>query len=562
MLTHLTLRNFALVEQLEIAFGDGLTLLTGETGAGKSILVEALGLILGGRADAHHIRSGSDAAELEAVFRLPSPPAPLRAWAAEEGVPLEEELVVQRSLRLGGRNVSRVNGSAVPAGRIRALAEHLVHLHGQHQSHALLDEEAHRALLDALPAVRPAAIETERAASAVSALLGRIRTLERDERERARRLDALRFQIEEIDRVDPRGGEEEELAGRRSRLRHARRIGEDASALVDLLRESEGAALSLLAETLRRMDDLAEILPAWRDLGADARSASETLSAVAAEAEALLSSLEDDPGALEETEARLAALDALKRKYGPGLVDVLGHREAIGRELDALSDARRGPDALRIDLDSAFAAYLEAGRALSGARAQAAASLSSTVTKELSTLALEKARFEIALPPRTADAPEQVSPAGLEDVRFLFSANPGEPLKPLAKIASGGELSRTMLALLTALQDAAGPATLVFDEVDAGIGGKPAERVGKRLRALAASRQVLCITHLPQIAAHAHRHAVVAKDASGTRTRVTFTPLDDEKRIEELARMLAGESVTPSARRHAAALLKAARAPS
>lgn len=560
MLRTLRIRDFALIDSLELELGEGLCLLTGETGAGKSILVEAVGLLTGDRADTDMIRSGADEALVEGTFsceaRLEQVQALLAAWQ----IPSEGgEVLLRRRLSRSGRSAATVNGAGVTLGQLREVGALLVQIHGQHQSQSLLDEESHRALLDSLPVVAPHAQATEAAHAVLSQALAAWRALSRSQAERAQRLDALRFQREELGRVDPKPGEEEELASRCSILQNAEKIVSAAAALSSLLREGDPCVAGLLREGARRLDELASMDPSWEPFRRDLDGAGVVLSSIAQEAERAASTVAFDPEALEKTLSRLADLDRLKRKYGPTLDDVLAHREKVEEEYRALTSGPQDAGEAKRRVDDAYAAYLTAARALSRARAEAAPKLASAVEQELRPLAMEKARFEVALDPGRGNSPEEASPSGLESVRFLLSANPGEPLKPLSKIASGGELSRALLALLTASRAGNGAPVQIFDEVDGGIGGRPAERVGRRLRDLAAQYQVLCITHLPQIAAFAHGHFKVEKHTAGSRTVIRAALLSEKERKQELARMLAGETVTGTALDHAAALLESAK---
>jgi DNA repair protein RecN (Recombination protein N) len=558
MLISLRLENFALIDEIQVGFEPGLCLLTGETGAGKSILVEALQILTGSRAGVECVRSGCAEASLEGLFR-PGDDGAVAAWFAEAGIPFDGECVLRRTVSRTGRSAGSIGGRMVTAGQLRALGSLLVHVHGQHQGQALLDEEEHRRLLDGLPDVCDAVARTARDHALLSKAMERVRLSRRDAAERSRAMDTLRFQAGEIGRVSPKAGEDEELRTRSNRLAHAERIVSEAQAVVNILRDGETSGLGALAEAFKRARELATILPEWEQFAKEIESASSVVAGVASSAEEIASSTQFDAEALEAAQSRLADFDRLQRKYGPTFDDVIRHGERVGLELRALEDQENDPESLLRERDSRFQGFLESARDLSHRRAEASVSLAARVVTELKQLALEKSRFEVELAPRTLQEPEQAEVTGLEDVRFLFSANPGEPLKPLAKIASGGELSRAMLALLTAVRGVSGPATLVFDEVDAGIGGRPAECVGRSLRELAASRQVLCITHLPQIAVFAHHHLRVSKRRSGGRTTVGVESLDGAPRVEELARMLAGEEVTETARKHARALLEGAR---
>jgi DNA repair protein RecN (Recombination protein N) len=558
MLLSLRLKDFALVEALELSFGEGLTLLSGETGAGKSILVEALGQVAGGRAEPEMVRHGAAEAVVEAAFRPSTDDGEALGRAlASQGIAFSGEVRLLRRIPREGRSGAFVNGTAVPAAFLREVGGRLLKIHGQNQSQSLADEGRQREILDALPEVAPHARKTAEAHRSLEEAVRRLESLRRSESERARRLEELRQKMAEIDRVSPREGEEEELLAARDRLRHAEEIAEAAGGLASLLGGGEGAAGSLLREALRHLRRLCEVDAAWVPYLKDLEGASAVLASVGSEAERTASDTAFDPAALERIEERLQDLDRLKRRYGPSLEDVLKNRRSFEEEAGFLSGGAASESAAAEAVEAAFARYREAAHALTEARAAAALPFAARVAEALRPLALEKARFEVERRTRPLLSPADAAPWGQEEVRFLFSANPGEPLKPLSKIASGGELSRTYLALLTE-GAAVGPETLVFDEVDAGIGGRPAERVGRRLRELGRRRQVLCITHLPQIAAFAHHHVLVRKETRGGRTTVRASLLGGEARLMELARMLAGEKVTETAVTHARELLRMA----
>ena len=558
MLTRLHIENLALIDSLELEFSQGLCLLTGETGAGKSILVEAVGLLMGERADLEMVRSGAPEAVIDATFQVRPAAHAAAQLLGTWSIPFDGEIVIRRRIARAGRSSATVNGNAVSASQLRELGSLLVNIHGQHQSQSLLDEEAHRTLLDAQPEVAPLALHTASACADLAASIARHRSLQRSRAELGQRLDTVQFQRDDIDRVGPKAGEEDDLLTRKNRLQYSGRIVEDASAVSSFLRDGESSASSHAREALRHLESLAEVDPAWAPFLRDLKDATGILLGIAAETERTASTTVFDPDALEQINERLASLDRLKRKYGPRLDDVLAHREALETEFRHLSEESLDPEAAARQVTSDFEVFTQSAATLTKARSKAAAALAERTERELKPLALEKAKFLVELLPVRPKEATDARPVGCEDVRFLFSANPGEPPKPLAKIASGGELSRTLLALLTASAVGRGPETLIFDEVDAGIGGKPAERVGKRLRDLAALHQVLCITHLPQIAAFAHHHVKVEKESRAGRTLIKAAPLSESQRVDELARMLAGETVTETARRHAEELLRSA----
>jgi DNA repair protein RecN (Recombination protein N) len=560
MLSELRLKDFALVEDLTLAFGEGLTLLTGETGAGKSILVEALGQAAGGRAEPEMVRHGAREAVVEARFRPDfGPPAPAVATLLETwGVPAEEEVVIRRRISREGRSAAWVNGCAVTVGQLRELGSHLLEIHGQNQGHRLAEERRQREVLDSLPEVEGPARTVSAAHAALASTMERLAALRRSHSEKAARLEVLRREREEIERVAPREGEEEELLADKERLRHAEEIAGAASSVASLLGQGEGSAAGALGEASRHLKRLSEVDPAWTPFLKDLVGASGVLSSIATEAERAAFTIQNDPEALDRIQARLSDLDRLKRRFGPALEDVLIRLEQVRREEDLLSGGAGSEKAAEAALEECFSAYRSASAALSAARTKASYAFAHQVVQALRPLAMEKARFEVELEVRPLRHPEDASPFGQEGVRFLFSANPGEPLKPLSKIASGGELSRALLALVS-LASAEGPHTMVFDEVDAGVGGRPAEHVGRRLRDLSSTRQVLCITHLPQIAAFSDHHIRVEKVQAEGRTVVRARALSEGERPEELARMLAGEHVPETALRHARELLRGAR---
>ncbi len=559
MLTRLSLGNYALVETLDLDPGKGLCLLTGETGAGKSILVGAVALLAGGRAETEMVREGASHTVVEGTFEPTrhekTVAALLRGWA----IPYDGKVIVRRVIHKSGRNVINVNGAAITLAQLRELSTLLVVVHGQSQGRLLLNEDSHRKILDGLPSVAPKADATRRAFLSLERRRSLLRTLRKTKAERARRLDILTFQRQEIDRVNPSPGEDDSLEVEKERLRNAERIAEASGALCSLLSDDDASVSVRLAEGARSLNELSLMDPKWKAFEGELSTAASIVAAIASEAERETATLVFDPQALEATMEKLASLDNLKRKYGPTLEEVLAFREGLEKEYEALSSDDTSEEEAEKGLTAAFGEYLERASELYQARKEAARSLSSSVNKALKPLAMEKARFSVQVVSRRVTTASEATATGNEEVRFLFSANDGEPLKALSKIASGGELSRTLLALLTTADPAAAPDTFVFDEVDAGIGGMPAERVGRSLRKLAASHQVLCVTHLPQVAAFSHWHARVRKETAGGRTTIRVEALSEASRTNEIARMVAGERVGPSALRHAKALITAAK---
>jgi DNA repair protein RecN (Recombination protein N) len=555
MLKLLRINNIALIPTLEVDLGPGLTLLTGETGAGKSILIDALGLLLGERASPDLIRSGEERAAVEAVFELEDATALLE----ERGLSADgDEVVIRRELHSSGKGRATVNGALVPVSLLRDLAPRLTVIHGQHEPQGLLDPSTHLDLLDHFAGAddgRPLA-EFYRDLRAAEAALERLRG---DRRETERRREMLEFQANEIERAGLVAGEEEALRVEKTRQANAGRLAALSGEAYGLLYDDEGAALSRLGQVFRKVEDLAAIDPSFQPFLEARAGALAPLEDLALRLRDYHQQLEVSPGRLDEIEGRLALLERLKKKYGATADEVLAFGQRCRRELDALASPEEQERTLEARRGRLAATYLERARALSKRRRAAALDLRKRVQVELGQLAMEKTRFEVAFTPADVDAavdPSQWTERGLERAEFLLSPNPGEELRPLSRIASGGELSRIMLGLKSVVRSDARGLTLVFDEVDAGIGGRVAEVVGRKLKAVAARQQVVCVTHLPQIAALADRHLAVRKQVEKGRTVTVVAALDEGARVEEIARMLGGEKITSTTREHAREMLR------
>jgi DNA repair protein RecN (Recombination protein N) len=530
MLKELRVRDLALVADSRVRFGPGLNLLTGETGSGKSLIVDALGLTLGARGGVDQVRHGADRATVEGLF--------------ESG---GTALVLQREL--GKRSSARIDGRAANPAQLRELGRNLVAVHGQHEHHALLDTDTQTDLLDGYAGALELRAVVAAAHSAWSAMLTALADLERLRSRGQREEEYLRWQLEELRSADVRVGEDAELGAERAAVRHAARLAELGHESIAALQE-EGVARAAAA-----IATAAELDPRLRDQAARLASLEEEVADVAAEIRRYGELLDSDPGRLEVIESRLAILDGIKRKYGGSLEAAITERGRLegqigaAQDLDsAVAEAERERDRMRVELEAASARLTEA-------RSGAATRMQKAVVAELAGLRLEAARFEIALRARS-----EIGPDGAEAAEMMFSANPGEPIAPLARVASGGELARLMLAIKTVGADADRLPTLVFDEVDAGIGGEAAIQVGVRLKALGTKHQVLVVTHLAQIASFADHHLVVEKSpGEDGRNVVTVRELtSDEERARELARMMSG-GVTTKALARARELLEEAR---
>ena len=555
MLKLLKISNIALVTTAELELGPGLTLLTGETGAGKSILVDALSLVLGTRASADLIRTGADRAVVEAVVESE------RARDALDrlGLPAdEEEVIVRREVQASGKGRATVNGALVPANVLRELAPHLAVIHGQHEPQGLLDPDTHLDVVDHHAGIdRTAVADAHRRLREIEAELEALR---RDRREAERRREMLEYQAAEIEKAAVRPGEEDELRAEKAVQANAGKLAALSREAYALLYEDDGAALARLRQAYRKVEELS---------GIDRRFQGhlEGREAVVAQLDELVLFLRDYqeglqliPGRLDEIEGRLALLERLKRRYGSTEGEVLAFAERCRTELQRLASPEETQRVLEQERAAVAGSYLERATVLSKKRRVAAKDLEKKVEAELALLAMEKTRFRVRfdpdIPPGDVVDTSGWTERGLESAEFLLSPNPGEELRPLARIASGGELSRILLALKSvATLDARGQ-TLVFDEVDAGIGGRVAEVVGRKLRAMAERHQVVCVTHLPQIASLADTHYVVRKRVERGRTVAELERLEDGGRVEEVARMLGGETITEAARKHAREMVK------
>ncbi len=554
MLRRLTVRNLAIVEDLELELSGGLTVITGETGAGKSILVDALALLAGGRGSSELVRDGASRMTVSGEFDADGP---LRALLGEAGLPDAERILVRRELSSDGRGRAFVEDEPASVRTLARLGERLLAIHGQSSEQDLVDPGAPLELLDAF-----AKADTER--DAVAAAAGRwaaardaLTALESVRRQRDQRLETLEFQIREIETVSPAQIEEADLPAERERLLHADRIRRAGETALAALSEEEGSAADRLGAAARAFAELATIDPREAVHREEAEDLKRRVTDLAAAARDAAATIEADPDRLTALETRLAEIQRLKRKHGDSIAGILARLETLRDERAELTGFEDSLDRCGREEAAARKEYGAAAAALSARRAAAAGRFSTAVARELRGLALEKARLRVALEALPEDSPR---PTGRETAAFLFAPNPGEAEKPLEKIASGGELSRLQLAIRTVAAGRRGRGrTLVFDEVDAGIGGRVAEVVGRKLRDLAAHDQVLCVTHVPQIAALADTQFLAEKREVGGRTVASVRLLEGSARVEEIARMLAGEKVPETALEHARTLLEAAR---
>ena len=562
MLELLRVRAFAIIEELEVHFAPGLNVLTGETGAGKSILVDALHLVLGGRAQSDVVRTGAEEAEVQALFR-PRDPAATDARLQALGLPAAGgELVVRRTVQREGRSRAWVNGALATAAQLAQATRGLLDISGQHEHVGLLDAQSHLDLLDAHAQLSRSKYE---AVFLKLAEAERVRVrLDADESARAERASFLRYQLDELEKTDPKAGEDEALVQERRVLAAAEKLRAGAEEAEALLRSGEEAAAVSASRACKRLDELAQIDPSLAPVGAAVRGAAAELDEAARTLARYAGRAGGDPQRLEAIDERLELLRKLARKHGGSLASALQRREAMKAELGSLEHHDEALAQAESCVRKLGEQALLLGRALSERRRAAAAGFSRAVASELAALGM--ARTEIAVRFGTVGEGaipvegELLGPKGLETAELLLSPNPGEELRPLARIASGGELSRVLLAVKRVLVETDDVDTYLFDEVDSGIGGATADAVGRALAAVARRRQVVCITHLPQIAVFAERHQVVEKEIARGRTHSRVAPVEGEARVQELARLLSGQT-TQVALQHARELLEKARAP-
>jgi DNA repair protein RecN (Recombination protein N) len=547
MLLRLAIRDFVIVDRLELDFAAGFGALTGETGAGKSILVDALSLALGERADANVVRAGAEKAEVSAEFEV-MPGSELAAWLAANDFDTDI-CILRRVVDAGGRSRAWLNGTAATLGQLREAADMLADIHGQHAHHSLLRADAQRALLDAHAGAQALAREVAALYSAWKKLREARQAAEQDVAATARERELLEWQVKELAALAFEPKEWQETEQEQRRLGHAASLLEASEAALAVFDEGDAAALSALRHASGRLTELTGVDAALGDAAQLFDGALIQLEEAAHALRRYRDRLDLDPARLAELDARIDAVTQMARKHrvAPAeLPEVLARLEARFNELTLAAD----PAALAEREMQAEAAYRKAATKLSGERRRAAAALGTAVTAAMQELAMAGGRFEIALNPL-----EEGSGSGLESVEFIVSANAGQPLRPLAKVASGGELSRIGLALQVIASQSHAAGTLIFDEVDVGIGGRVAEIVGQMLRQLGADRQVLCVTHLPQVAARAAWQWSIAKETRGDSTVSRVTPLDAAGRVEEIARMLGGVKITDTTRSHAREML-------
>ncbi len=563
MLVELRLENYAVVDHLVVEFGPGLNLLTGETGAGKSILIDALALLLGDKASSDVIRTGTERAVISAVFEVEGPATKaIENLLDNNGIDCDgTSIILRREISASGKGRVFVNNQPATVGVLKELAVHLATVHAQNESLMSFDAGVRLSLLDAYGGYSAESVSD--AFAGWKGIRGRMLEIESDEQDRLRLVDLWKFQEREIREARLQAGEDERLEAEKRVLSNAEKIHNAAMNAFDLLYEGDGSTSSTLRSAKKHVEELAKYESRFQEAVGALESARISVEDVGATLRDFAGGIHASPERLSEVEDRMATLDGLKRKYGPSLTAVIEFGEDVTRKLHEIENKDEVLRQLRADLDRAGEEYLRAARTLSKKRNELARKLEKVVEAEVNDLAM-KATFRIEV--RSSEEENTWSATGFDEVTYLIAPNPGEPLMPLEEIASGGELSRVMLALKASVEGAvpsvsrkrssAVQRTLVFDEVDTGIGGRAAEAVGKKLKSLSRTNQVLCITHLPQIATFADHHFLIEKHEAGGRTRTSVRAITGKGRTEEIARMLSGAKLTDTSLKHAEQMLK------
>jgi DNA repair protein RecN (Recombination protein N) len=564
VLTCVRVRNFAIIDELEVQFEPGLNVVTGETGAGKSILIDALELVLGARARPEVVRTGADQAEVEALFDVEDHPE-IRARIEAAGLRPEDDLVLRRVIQRGGRSRAYINGRLAAAGQLGELARGLADISSQHEHHTLVDAKTHLSFLDAFGRLEQSRGEVAAAYERLREVRAELDGLRTAGQQRVEREDLLRYQIQEIDALQLEPGEEQTLSHDRERQRHAEKLASITFGAEDALYASDDALCSRLSRIAAEVEQAAALDPELSGACEQLNAAHAQLEEAARELGGYARGISFDADRLQELEDRLDAISRLKRKYGGSVDAVLEHRERAGEQLAALDRSEERVQTLESALLDAASAASKLARGLSSKRKQAAKSLAEAISRELASLSMGDARVmvEVAQPDGAQGElcvdGARLGPTGIDRVEFLIATNRGEAPQPLQRIASGGELSRAMLALKRVLSGLGPTGLYVFDEVDAGVGGAVAEVIGRKVKEVSKHHQVICITHLPQIAVFADAHYHVSKSVGAGRTRSEIHRLQPEEQRDEIARMLGGIKITEKTRAAAREMLRTAR---
>ncbi len=557
MLEELSIQNYALIDRLTVRFSSGMNVLTGETGAGKSILVGALSLLHGARADTSTIRTGTEETRVSGTFRVDGNPEAL-AWLADHGIePEDGYLIIRRTVKQAGRGAVYVQSSPVTLSDLSELTGVMFDIHGQHEHQSLLSEDNHRRVLDRFAGLEDEVKQLTTEFTELSSLKKRFAHMESNERQRLREMDILQFAVNEIEEARLSPGEEEELTNERRILSQHERLFSSLDELYDAIAENRGGALSQLRTSRKAMETVTTIDDGLGDVAGRLDDLFFELEDVAEVIRDYRGSVQFSPDRLEQVESRLSLIHRLEKKYGASIGEVLDYYEEAKAQLDGFETWEEDKEKLRADIRDREQAVLKRAQELSTQRKASADVLGDRILKSLQQLGMPKITFRVAVEPRLGESGKpSCGLYGIDRIEFLISPNPGEPLKPLSNIASGGELSRVMLALKSVLAENDHVGCMVFDEIDAGIGGEVAVAVGDHLHQLSQSKQILCITHLATIAVRAAQHIRVEKAVKDGRTTTEILVVRDEHRVDEIARMLAGDQTESASRQHAEQLLR------
>ncbi|MGG3560957.1 DNA repair protein RecN [Neobacillus rhizosphaerae] len=553
MLAELSIKNFAIIESLSISFEKGLTVLTGETGAGKSIIIDAIHLLVGGRGSAEFVRHGEEKAEIEGLFQLDDPNHPIIMKSLEFGIDIEEGMVVlRRDISRTGKSVCRINGKLVTISTLREIGSTLVDIHGQHEHQELMDETRHLSLLDQFGSqeIAESHVEYLDVFRRYEHTLQKLKSLSENDQKTAHRLDLIQFQLDEIQKANLKLHEDEELSEERRKLGNFERTFEAIQSSYTAL-HGEQRGLDWLSMVMGSLEDAAALDSTYKDIFEAVSNSFYQLEDAARTLRNELDGLEYDPQRLNEIEDRLNEINQLKRKYGKTISDIVEYAAKIEEEIETLQNKETHISELEKELASIKKDLILEAKQLSQIRHKWAEKLTKLIHKELKELYMAKTIFEM----RFETDLEHFSKTGVDHVEFYISTNPGEPLKPLSKVASGGELSRIMLALKSIFSQHQGVTSIIFDEVDTGVSGRVAQSIAEKIYKVASGSQVLCISHLPQVAAMADTHLFISKVITGGRTKTYVTPLDVEEKIKEIGRMISGAEITDLTKKHAEELL-------
>ncbi len=565
MLVELSIKNFAIIEELNLSFAKGMTVLTGETGAGKSIIIDAINLLAGGRGSTEFVRHGETKAELEGMFSIQGEDHPVHEKAKALGLEIEEgTIILHRDISQNGKSICRVNGKLVTIGVLREIGRSLIDVHGQHEHQELMDHQFHLPLLDQFGGedIEQALTEYREVYSAYMHLHRQYNSLNQDERQTAHRLDFLTFQYNEIQKANLVMNEDEELAEEKKKINNFERVYEGLQTAYTALR-GEQRALDWLSVAMNSMDDLAEVDEDSKELAETVSSSYYLLEDTSVSIRNAFEMLEYDPERLNIIESRLNELSNLKRKYGKTIEEILEYYADIEAEIETLQNRETHLAKIEKELSSLKADLLVEAVNMSNLRRKYAKELNEAILKELRELYMEKTKFEVRFLKKPVMGDEvnekDIHKDGMDEVEFYISTNPGEPLKPLAKTASGGELSRIMLALKNIFSKHSGITSIIFDEVDTGVSGRVAQAIAEKIRKVSIDSQVLCISHLPQVAAMSDQHLYIEKETQNGRTKTGVRKLTFDEKVKEIARMISGVEVTEVTKKHAEELLQQAK---